>query len=132
MALVKSKIKDELKKAYSDALYRFIEIMKQSSGNPDQLPVAIAAAADIFSTTTSDSIDAYIKSAIITIPAGTKVAVDPFTTAAAANTATGTAATGTAAASTTTGITTTDVTNLIKSTTYKGATIEITVPATIS
>jgi len=129
MALVKSKIKDELKKAYSDALYRFIEIMKQSSGNPDQLPVAIAAAADIFSTTTSDSIDAYIKSAIITIPAGTKVAVDPFTTAAAANTATGT---GTAAGGTATGLTTTDVTNLIKSTTYKGATIEITVPATIS
>jgi len=72
MALSKQVLKTQLYTAFEDAMKQFIAVAK-SGGIVDSQSKAITAASNVFSTKASNAIDAYIKSATITVPPGQAV-----------------------------------------------------------
>ena len=69
MALVKNTLDSALKEAFRQAMLEFINVTKTSDAK-DVSTAAISAAASKFAGLASTAIDAYIKSATITVPPG--------------------------------------------------------------
>ena len=76
MPLTKSILNDELNKAFSDAMYKFLEISAQLNGNEgkDKSVESIEEASETFAAKASTSIDAYIRSGLVTTVVATTVA----------------------------------------------------------
>ena len=80
MALVKNTLDTALQEAFRQAMLEFIRVTKNTEGK-DVSNTAISAASDRFASLASTAIDAYIKSATITVPptpiAGASTALSP-------------------------------------------------------
>ena len=76
MPLTKSILNDELMSAFSAAMYKFLEISAQPNGNEgkDKSETAIEEASKTFAAKASTSIDAYIRSGLVTTAVATTVA----------------------------------------------------------
>ncbi len=72
MALVQPTLNNQLKDAFSAAMEEFLTVSSQPEGNEGQdvSQQAIIAASETFASIATPAIDAYIKSATITIPPG--------------------------------------------------------------
>lgn len=77
MALDKPTFNQQIHKAYSDGWKKFIAVLdaNAASNNPvaKPQPNAIEQASDVFANQVADAIDAYIKSATVTVNAGIDV-----------------------------------------------------------
>jgi|OM-RGC.v1.031031813 hypothetical protein len=90
MPLVSSTLNIQLAAAFNSAMQEFLTISAQPNGNTgvDKSQEAITAASETFARIATPAIDAYIKSATITIPPGQLVITAGSPTAQAGSTTT--------------------------------------------
>jgi len=77
MPLDKPTFNQQIHKAYADGWKKFISVLDANAASQNPVakpqPVAIEQAADVFANQVADAIDAYIKSATVTVNAGIDV-----------------------------------------------------------